>query len=285
MTSLKHVLGECRNCGHRFEYYQHVTITILPDEGETKEEFLAAIRRSESCPKCGSEDKKIIEIPPKPPVTPHDGQEYMGVEHLEFFRDRLDERKEELLLQQETYFLEWLAPNRLQLVQHAIDRLAEGRYGYCEYCDEPIGLDVLKGDCKRTKCRSCPFHQARVVAGVLNRDGKYLVVRKRDTDREEDLWEFPGGKVERGESYFKTLDREWLEQLGVHEIEFAHQMADYENSTTFGEFRGIRTEDEPVAKEHSELRWASLQELETLDMRELDKRFVLETLKPFSQTA
>ena len=62
MTLLQHALGECRNCGHQFKYYRHLTITILPEPGETKEEFLAAIRRYESCPECGSEDVNTTPI-------------------------------------------------------------------------------------------------------------------------------------------------------------------------------------------------------------------------------
>lgn len=53
-----------------------------------------------------------------------------------------------------------------------------------------------------------------VVAGVVRREGRVLLSRRiRGTD--VGLWEFPGGKVERGESPEQALERELREELGV----------------------------------------------------------------------
>jgi mutator protein MutT len=55
-----------------------------------------------------------------------------------------------------------------------------------------------------------------VVIGICsNKDGKYLVAKRLSEDNFGDLWEFPGGKVEEGESQRTALKREWQEELGV----------------------------------------------------------------------
>ena len=54
-----------------------------------------------------------------------------------------------------------------------------------------------------------------VVAGVLRRDGRYMLAR-RLRGAEAGLWEFPGGKLERGESPEQALERELREELGIN---------------------------------------------------------------------
>jgi 8-oxo-dGTP diphosphatase len=54
-----------------------------------------------------------------------------------------------------------------------------------------------------------------VVAALIEADGKVLVCQRRRTDSFGLLWEFPGGKVEAGESPSEALARELREELGV----------------------------------------------------------------------
>jgi 8-oxo-dGTP diphosphatase len=58
----------------------------------------------------------------------------------------------------------------------------------------------------------------RVVAAVLEKDGKYLITQRRPTAVLPLMWEFPGGRVETGESDAQALKREVLHRLGA-EIE------------------------------------------------------------------
>jgi 8-oxo-dGTP diphosphatase len=53
----------------------------------------------------------------------------------------------------------------------------------------------------------------RVVAAMIARDGRYLITQRRPTAVLPLLWEFPGGKVEPGESDEAALRRELLERL------------------------------------------------------------------------
>ena len=55
----------------------------------------------------------------------------------------------------------------------------------------------------------------RVVAAVIERDGKYLITQRRPTAVLPLLWEFPGGKVEAGESDQDALRRELRYRLAA----------------------------------------------------------------------
>ena len=55
----------------------------------------------------------------------------------------------------------------------------------------------------------------RVVAAVLEREGRYLITQRRPTAVLPLLWEFPGGKVEPGETDGHALKRELLHRLGA----------------------------------------------------------------------
>src|SRR5262245_33183699 len=55
----------------------------------------------------------------------------------------------------------------------------------------------------------------RVVAAVIERDGRYLITQRRPAAVLPLLWEFPGGRVEEGETDAAALRREVLHRLGV----------------------------------------------------------------------
>jgi len=54
-----------------------------------------------------------------------------------------------------------------------------------------------------------------VVAGILERNGKTLICRRRAGGPHPLKWEFPGGKLEPGESPGQALTRELREELGI----------------------------------------------------------------------
>jgi 8-oxo-dGTP diphosphatase len=55
----------------------------------------------------------------------------------------------------------------------------------------------------------------RVVAALVARDGRYLITQRREAAVLPLLWDFPGGRVERGESDESALAREVAERLGA----------------------------------------------------------------------
>jgi 8-oxo-dGTP diphosphatase len=54
-----------------------------------------------------------------------------------------------------------------------------------------------------------------VVAALISRDSKLLICQRRRGDSHALQWEFPGGKIETGESPEEALARELREELGV----------------------------------------------------------------------
>lgn len=54
-----------------------------------------------------------------------------------------------------------------------------------------------------------------VAAAVVVREGRVLLTRRLDDQHLPGLWEFPGGKVEAGESPAEALVRECREEIGI----------------------------------------------------------------------
>ena len=57
-----------------------------------------------------------------------------------------------------------------------------------------------------------------VVAAVIEKNGQVLIGQRRPKDRHPLKWEFPGGKVESGESPREALRRELNEELGIQAV-------------------------------------------------------------------
>jgi len=55
----------------------------------------------------------------------------------------------------------------------------------------------------------------RVVAALVEREGRYLITQRRESAVLPLLWDFPGGRVEEGESDEAALAREVSERLGA----------------------------------------------------------------------
>jgi 8-oxo-dGTP diphosphatase len=60
-----------------------------------------------------------------------------------------------------------------------------------------------------------PLPTIRVVAAVLETGGRYLITQRRATAVLPLLWEFPGGRVEAGETDSQALEREVRHRLGA----------------------------------------------------------------------
>jgi 8-oxo-dGTP diphosphatase len=60
-----------------------------------------------------------------------------------------------------------------------------------------------------------PLRTIRVVAAVIEHEGRYLITQRRPTAVLPLLWEFPGGRVEDSETDAAALEREVRHRLGV----------------------------------------------------------------------
>jgi mutator protein MutT len=121
----------------------------------------------------------------------------------------------------------------------------------------------------------------RVLALVLKRDDRLLVCQRPPHKRHGGLWEFPGGKVEPGESDFQASVREASEELGVSvvragPIEFSAQDP---GSPFVIEFLSVDVEGEPICIEHTALAWLTAEQLLTLALAPIDRRYVQHLLE------
>src|SRR5271163_2867013 len=63
-----------------------------------------------------------------------------------------------------------------------------------------------------------PLDEIRVAAAVIERDGLILIGQRKRGSRHSLKWEFPGGKVEAGESPREALQRELREELAIDAV-------------------------------------------------------------------
>lgn len=71
-----------------------------------------------------------------------------------------------------------------------------------------------------------PFNVIEVAVGLIeNAAGEYLIALRHQSRHQGGLWEFPGGKIETGESGFDALVRELYEEVGIR-VTQAHYLHD-----------------------------------------------------------
>jgi 8-oxo-dGTP diphosphatase len=132
-----------------------------------------------------------------------------------------------------------------------------------------------------------PAPPTPVLAAVIQRDGTYLVCQRPSHKRHGGLWEFPGGKVEPGETYFQAARRELAEELGVRALSVGDVI--FSATDPGSEFRidfvPTITEGEPQCLEHSALKWLPPHDLHALDLAPGDRRFVDVILSRAASTA
>ena len=124
-----------------------------------------------------------------------------------------------------------------------------------------------------------PNEVIRVVAGVLIKDNETYLMHQRPLEKQYGgLWEFPGGKVEEGESYLAALKRELNEELGIVAEEIKRiPVAQAEGSTFDGQgfiqivlFRCERWSGEPYSIEGGTVQWFEKDEIFTVPKPPLD---------------
>jgi mutator protein MutT len=115
----------------------------------------------------------------------------------------------------------------------------------------------------------------RVLAAVLEKKGRWLIARRKKGGRSGGLWEFPGGKLESGETPRECLARELFEELGVRVRVGRHlgsvhysspdlviELIAYKASHRSGSF---------LLLEHEEVRWVQPSEVSRFALTEPDR--------------
>ncbi len=121
----------------------------------------------------------------------------------------------------------------------------------------------------------------QVVAAIIERQGRILICRRTAQQSHALKWEFPGGKVEPGESPAQALTRELEEELalrGAHGREITRYDYSYPGKKPIQLifFRVHTFEGEPVNRIFHEMRWEEPARLSGFDFVEGDIRFLRE---------
>ena len=116
----------------------------------------------------------------------------------------------------------------------------------------------------------------QVTAALIEKSGKILLARRKAGKHMGEKWEFPGGKIDPGESPQQALSRELAEEFSI-EV----QIGEYLGSTEFrqGEieleirlYRAKHLAGTFTLHEHEEIRWVAPKEVESYDLVDSDRK-------------
>jgi len=113
-----------------------------------------------------------------------------------------------------------------------------------------------------------------VTAAIIMRDHKVLLTRRGPSGQLAGYWEFPGGKIEDGESLADCLKRELMEELGVLSV-IGEIFAESEYHYDHGSFLLIAMyvrllSDELKLTVHDQAEWVSVADLHTYRLAQAD---------------
>ena len=150
------------------------------------------------------------------------------------------------------------------------------------------------GDCPLSKhCEACsagspgdlpvrrkkkPVPHAEVVAGAIRKNGRYLLGRRPTGSMLGGLWEFPGGKIEAGETPQEALHRELREELGI-EVEVGALLRSVSHAYSHLSVRIHLYECRHIARQprtlyHDQLKWVLASQIERYALPTANRRFL-----------
>jgi len=117
-----------------------------------------------------------------------------------------------------------------------------------------------------------------VAAGLVFHRGKLLITQRRLNDHLGGLWEFPGGKIETGETFEQCLVRELREELGI-EVSVGNEIEDithaYPEKTVRFKFLRCRLLSGEAEPHHCHaLAWISRNELGNFEFPAADAKLL-----------
>lgn len=125
------------------------------------------------------------------------------------------------------------------------------------------------------------------VVGAIIVDGTKVLAARRGAEMSlPGMWEFPGGKIEAGETPREALIRELQEEL-LCTAEIGHEVVSTRHEYDFGfvtltTFYSKLLDDEPRLTEHSEIRWLEAANLNAVEWAPADIPAVDIVMKDFS---
>ena len=115
----------------------------------------------------------------------------------------------------------------------------------------------------------------RVTAAIIEREGKILIAkRKAGDDLFAGLWEFPGGKIEEGETPEECMARELKEELDI-EVEVGELISSNKHKYPHGIFellayRVKHISGEMILNDHDEIKWVTVDEISNFEFPPAD---------------
>ena len=113
-----------------------------------------------------------------------------------------------------------------------------------------------------------------VVAAVIKYKDKYLCCQRSDNGETGLKWEFPGGKIEPGETHEEALHRELSEELSIKVgidkflMTITHQYKTFH--LTMHCYSCTASDEEFHLHEHIDAKWLTVKEMAKLDWAEAD---------------
>ena len=118
-----------------------------------------------------------------------------------------------------------------------------------------------------------------VAAGLIMCNGLLLIAQRKHGKSLEYKWEFPGGKLEEGETLEECLTREMMEEMqlkitvGKH---FMDSSYDYDFGTIIlhAYWATCENQNVPVVLEHEQYKWVKPEDLSNYDFAPADKPII-----------
>lgn len=122
------------------------------------------------------------------------------------------------------------------------------------------------------------MNRKKVIAGVIEKNGLFLLAQRGKKDVLYGKWEFPGGKVEGDESDTKCLERELKEEFGIKatvgdhiiDVPFEHK----EKLFIMRAYHVPAFSGQMILYEHLQVNWVSIADLSLYSVPDPDKPLI-----------
>lgn len=127
------------------------------------------------------------------------------------------------------------------------------------------------------------MQKLKVVAGIILKDERILIMQRKKTMKFGSKWEFPGGKLEAGETPEQALIRELMEELSI-KIEPVRQYSvnSYQDTDRIIELIGYianYVSGKLKLTDHENFKWITLNEIDNFDFAPADMAIVAKLKK------
>ncbi len=120
-----------------------------------------------------------------------------------------------------------------------------------------------------------------IAIAVVEHDGRFLIGQRPPGVALAGLWEFPGGKIEQGETPEAAAIRECLEETGLRVeplFRYPDHVHAYDHAQVVLHFIACRPVGDPSSLLRNQFRWVAREELPNYDFPEGNRRLLQELL-------